>query len=88
MILSMQGSLQKLYCNHVLTLRNPAIMQYRICCMYKRSRRIVVLVVGAFIVEMLSMLAIDFLYLLHITGEIYFIAHRKLDCLPTPQFLQ
>jgi len=44
-----------------------AIMQYRICCMYKCSRRIVVLVVGAFIVEMLLMLAIDFLYLLHVT---------------------
>ena len=69
MIWSMQGSLQKLYYNHVLTFRNPAIMQYRICCMYKRSRRIVLLVVGAFIAEMLSMLAIDFLYLLHIIGE-------------------
>ena len=88
MIWSMQGSLQKLYCNHVLTLRNPAIMQYRICCMYTRSRRIVVLVVGAVIVEMFSMLAIDFLYLLYMTGENYFIGHRKLDCLPTPHFLQ
>ena len=44
--------------------------------------------VGAFIVEMFSMLAIDFLSLLHITGEHYFIVHRKLDCLPTPHFLQ
>lgn len=38
-----------------------------------------VLVVGAFIVEILSMLAIDFLYLLRITGENYFSPQETLQ---------
>ena len=46
-----------------------AIMQYRICCMYNYSRKIVILVAIAFAAEMLSMLAIDFLYLRHIIIE-------------------
>lgn len=52
---------------HFMMWSMQAIMQYRICCMYKHSRRLIVLVVGGFIVEILSMLAIDFLYLLRIT---------------------
>lgn len=51
---------------HVMIWSMQAIMQYRICCMYNYSRKIVILVVIAFTAEILAMLVIDFLYLRHI----------------------
>ena len=76
MIWSMQGLLQELSLNCVLTFPHLAIMQYRICCMYNYSRKVVILVAVAFTAEMLSMLVIDFLYLRHIISEQFFIAQK------------
>ena len=76
MIWSMQGLLQELYLNCVLTFPHTAIMQYRICCMYDYSRKIVILVAVAFTAEMLSMLVIDLLYLRRIIGGQFFIAQN------------
>jgi hypothetical protein len=76
MIWSMQGSLQEQYLNRILTFPHPAIMQYRICCMYNYSRKIVILVAAAFTAEMLSMLVIDLLYLRRIISEQLFIAQK------------
>ena len=76
MLWSMQGSFQELYLDCVLTFSHPAIMQYRICCMYDYSRKIVILVAVAFTAEMLSMLVIDLLYLRLIISEQFFIAQK------------
>ena len=78
-IWSMQGLLQDLSLNCKLNFPRLAIMQYRICCMYNYSRKIVILVAVAFTAEMLSMLVIDFSYLRHIIGEQFFIAQKEFD---------
>jgi hypothetical protein len=76
MIWSMQGLLQELRLNCMPIFAHLAIMQYRICCMYNYSRKIVILVAVAFTAEMLSMLLIDFLYLRRIIGEQFLIAQK------------
>jgi hypothetical protein len=49
-----------------------AIMQFRIACMYSYCRKIIILMVIAFTIEVISMTAINLAYLDVVVGELLF----------------